>query len=531
MQLDITPDPGFFAAFPHLNYKAWYAVAEFVDNSIQSFEENKAALREINAPDYKLKIRISTNDGRSLRITDNAAGIRLSEFPRAFRVAAIPANRQGLSEFGMGMKTAACWFSPLWEVRTSALGDPCERTVIFNIPGIIENSIRNLDVTERLQKSDAHYTEVTLKNLYHPPFGSTKAKIKQHLACMYRKFLEKGEVEIYFDEELLEYQLPHILNAPYFKDPTGNSLVWRKELDFTFETSESEIIRATGFLAIRERMTTKEAGLSLFRRNRLIIGSVDDLYRPSAFLGAANEAAARRIFGDIELDPVKVTHTKDGIVNWSAIEESFLKKLREEADSGDIKLRSQAANFRNLPAPVDDREPESYDPVTEVVLPIAVKAAKAISGSDTEQTLTKFGAGSDQVLLEEDAEPVVSSRFQQVTQKSTVKFDNVEWRITVEFSGDEAMADWVQIFNFPSKDKNREIGIRLAMGHPFTLGFSGPNFEYLESQVRMAIALCLAECAARDAGVNNAGKVRDCINELLRGKIGEPAELGGEEGA
>ena len=36
--------------------------------------------------------------------------------------AAIPPDRSGLSEFGMGMKSAACWFAPRWSVRTKALG-------------------------------------------------------------------------------------------------------------------------------------------------------------------------------------------------------------------------------------------------------------------------------------------------------------------------------------------------------------------------------------------------------------------------
>ena len=58
---------------------------------------------------------------------------RQSEFPRAFRPAELPPDRSGLCEFGMGMKSAACWFARQWEVRTSALGEPVERTVSFDI--------------------------------------------------------------------------------------------------------------------------------------------------------------------------------------------------------------------------------------------------------------------------------------------------------------------------------------------------------------------------------------------------------------
>ena len=43
-----------------------------------------------------------------------------------------------LSEFGMGMKSAACWFSDLWTVRTKALGETTEKTVHFNMKKIFE---------------------------------------------------------------------------------------------------------------------------------------------------------------------------------------------------------------------------------------------------------------------------------------------------------------------------------------------------------------------------------------------------------
>ncbi len=528
MRLDITPDPGFFGVFPNLNYKAWYAVAEFVDNSIQSYEDNKVDLLKTSEA-FQLVIRIATHDGATLTVTDNAGGIKLSDFDRAFRVAAVPPNRQGLSEFGMGMKTAACWFAPVWSVRTSALGDPCERTVTFDIPEIIKHGFRNLDVAERTYKADAHYTEVTLRNLYHPPIGQTKAKIKQHLACMYRKYIEKGEVVIKFDEEPLEYRVPPILVAPYYKEPGAEPIEWLKNLDFEFNLENGTTMRARGFLAIREKMTNTTAGLSLFRRNRLIVGSMDDLYRPGSFLGAANESAARRIFGDIELDPVTVTHTKDGFVQWAEIEQAFLVKLREEADAGEMKLRQQAANYKVPPPPALPSDPDPFDPVTEVVKPIAEGAVRGLDGPGTRDALVNHGAGVEDDVLPCPLESTISPRWQQATQRFQIKFENVTWHVRLEFSDDIALADWVQITHYPSAGKDRELGIRLAMDHPFTLGFGGPNYEDLAPQVRLAIGLCLAECAARDAGTENAGKVRSCLNDLLRGPLGEANENGGLE--
>ena len=63
------------------------------------------------------------------QIRDNAAGISRSAYSRAFRPAALPPDRSGLAEFGMGMKSAACWFAPRWTVRTAALGEGVARTI------------------------------------------------------------------------------------------------------------------------------------------------------------------------------------------------------------------------------------------------------------------------------------------------------------------------------------------------------------------------------------------------------------------
>src|SRR5690606_6417262 len=111
------------------------------DNSIQSFIKHRQELISIDGNSAKLRISIDIDPAPPARITirDNAAGIFAEEFPRAFRPAALPPDRSGLAEFGMGMKSAACWFAPIWSVRTSAVGDPVVRTVSFDIENIVHD--------------------------------------------------------------------------------------------------------------------------------------------------------------------------------------------------------------------------------------------------------------------------------------------------------------------------------------------------------------------------------------------------------
>ena len=43
-KINIQPQAGVLGVFSRLNYKPWYAIAEFVDNSTQSFYSNEKTL-------------------------------------------------------------------------------------------------------------------------------------------------------------------------------------------------------------------------------------------------------------------------------------------------------------------------------------------------------------------------------------------------------------------------------------------------------------------------------------------------------
>ena len=43
--VNISPDVSILSVLRHLNYKPWYAMAEFVDNSIDSFLRNSEAIK------------------------------------------------------------------------------------------------------------------------------------------------------------------------------------------------------------------------------------------------------------------------------------------------------------------------------------------------------------------------------------------------------------------------------------------------------------------------------------------------------
>jgi hypothetical protein len=183
-KVSIRPGVSILSVLRYLNYKPWFALAEFVDNSLQSYLDNKAALEAVHGAGFKLHVRIDIESSPTARISikDNAGGIARDQFPRAFRPAAIPTDTSGLSEFGMGMKSASCWFSPRWQVLTKALGEAVERTVRFDISRIVLDQIEELEIEEVPAETNLHYTEIVLDDLHHIPVKKTLSKIKE-LAC------------------------------------------------------------------------------------------------------------------------------------------------------------------------------------------------------------------------------------------------------------------------------------------------------------------------------------------------------------
>ncbi|MFZ6643888.1 ATP-binding protein [Undibacterium sp. TC4M20W] len=181
-EIEIRPEVTMLSVLKHLNYEPWFAIAEFVDNALQSFAVNETRLKALHGADFGLVVNvdIDTNGPGEIIVSDNAAGIFKADFPRAFRPAQPPIDRNGLSEFGMGMKSAACWFAENWSVRTKAIGESVERTIRFDVKHIVENNVQALQPEYQDMASDAHHTIVTLRKLHHTPKGRTVGKIKEH---------------------------------------------------------------------------------------------------------------------------------------------------------------------------------------------------------------------------------------------------------------------------------------------------------------------------------------------------------------
>jgi DNA (cytosine-5)-methyltransferase 1 len=498
-RVNIRPPVNVLSVLRHLNYQPWYALAEFVDNALQSYLDYKTELRK-GAKSHSLNVAISIDEADDGRITirDNAAGIHAKDYARAFRAAEVPPDRSGLSEFGMGMKSAACWFAPHWTVRTTALGETVERTITFDINAIVRDSLEELEVRTRPARPESHYTEIVLSQVHRLPRRRTLGKVKEHLASMYRAFTREGTLELTLNGEPLTYDQPRVLVAPFFKTPTVAPVPWRKDIRVDLGRG----MRVTGFAALREKGSTSEAGFALFRRGRVVLGTADQGYRPESIFGSSNSYVYQRLFGELSVEGFGVSHTKDGF-QWDDHEEEILAELKAQLDAKPLPLIQQALGYRAKPT----RE-EAVNVAAEVVANTATAFQAALEG-----TLEVLGKTEP----ENNPPSTFSSKkgAKGAQQVFRVERHGTVWDILLEATYDEAIGDWFEVFNQQPEKGIRRVGVRLGLAHPFTQRFAGNDSGSLEPLMRIAAALGLAETTAREIGVKKAGTVRVHFNELL----------------
>ena len=342
-----------YGRFEDLPNTVPHVLAEFVDNALQSFRDNREELFALH-PDYTLRVQIfihwdenetkmSQRKATRFVIEDNAGGIAADRFVNAFEPANAPEDNTGLNEFGMGLKTAACWLGNKWTVHTKALGEGVSRIVNFDQSIVTKNNLEEVDVKNEPAEANAHFTRITIdtptKNV---PTEKSLQKIKTELASIYRNSLRNQELELFVNNEPLEFTEYVILNAPYYKTPDGPSKPWKKDIDFQFGP-----YKAKGFIGILKELKNTQNGLVLSRRGRVIIGAEEDgRYFPKSIFGSSSGTFRyKRIFGELELEGFAVSFNKNDIQDKENLE-MLMEALRDELRDPDADILAQADNYR-----------------------------------------------------------------------------------------------------------------------------------------------------------------------------------------
>jgi len=345
------------ASYKRLSYDAWYAFAEFVDNSTQAYFDYKKELdAEFAKTGEKLRISIEYDGANDyIVISDNSIGMNEKDLIREFKVGQPPENPNGRSKYGLGMKTAACWFGNNWTIKTKKLGESKSFEISINV-NKIANHVGEVNLQPEVADStpEEHYTVLTITDLNRKFVGRTLWKIKDFLSSIYRFDISEG-IEIKWNGKALAWK--------GYQDElhiTSDGIRFKK--DFGFEVNGKEVSGWVGVLG-KGHGSRRKAGFSIIQNKRVIQNG----FKPTTVFGeqedGGNDLINQRVVGELFLNKFSVSHTKDKIV-WEDDEENELDKelgtyckdaremaltLRFKQDTNNIlaKLKEEAVTVLN----------------------------------------------------------------------------------------------------------------------------------------------------------------------------------------
>ena len=195
-------------------------------------------------------------------------------------------------------------------------------------------------------------------------------------------------------------------------------------------------MKASGFAALREVASTSTAGFALFRRKRLIEGSLDEPYRPDFIFGTGNSYRKQRLIGEIHLEGFDVSHTKDGF-KWEDHEQPFLEILYDELEKQGLPLLSQAEGYR---ARVAQRE----------LRPRPRRPTPALPRRSKRKSLASWKSRPSHARFLSRCPNPRRPTGRPARDVIEVEHRGVKWLITIELAMDPAIEDWITVADKPA---------------------------------------------------------------------------------
>ncbi|MFL9828985.1 ATP-binding protein, partial [Rhodoplanes sp. SY1] len=247
-------------------------------------------------------------------------GMAYDELVYALKIGKPPAVASGRSQYGLGMKTAACWLGNIWTIRTKKLGDPQEHTVTVDVEKVASGDL-NLDYRQTAKPADLHYTTIEIQQLHMKLQGRRLGKIKDFLKSMYRVDIREGLLDLYWQDSILDW--PDDLIYLTARDGT------RYRKNFEFEVEGKRVHGLVGILG-EGSSGRPNAGFAMLRRGRVIKGHPGQ-WRPESIFGwdGRNDLINQRITGEIHFDEFDISHTKDDIQWLGTQEDEVQEKLKQ----------------------------------------------------------------------------------------------------------------------------------------------------------------------------------------------------------
>lgn len=533
--VDITPSVTTYELYQIASYTHWFAIGEFIDNSITSAFLNWDELQKLYGGKYQLDIAIDfNNDEKTLTIVDNAAGIARDEIQRALRAGEPPADKSLLSVHGVGMKMSSFWMGRNLNIKTWPINTALGYEVSVDLDEIKKTKSAITQVHE-ISAKQRPGTIIKLSKINEDklPKGTGVAKLKLLLTSMYRLYLTNTEkrVTIHFNGKPLMFKNPEILNVPFWPDREGplNDVPVRWEREFTYTSGKGQMV--FGKVGLLETMSRDLSGFMLHYKGKGMggIGAVDsteeisqqdvrdarEYYRPSRVFGQEGSYRYQRFTGVFDISDLGKTSSTDSI-KWGPDEEhDFIEALVEFLKDPKFNMWAMAENYqprKALKLKEADEKPNSSTFSVEEVVTLSEYFNTQIHGEEI------LHPDSDEQEVNQNDRP------RALTNAPEKDFVSTKDIFSVKDAKDHLHHFEPQFIDNPdfdlfyvnssSEDRHE---IRINVGHPFLRRLQWGNPDVREAIIQMIYLMSVPEVflPLRNSRTAYRAKINEIVDSTL----------------
>lgn len=482
-KIQIRPKSSILAKYRDLPYKLEEALAEFIDNSTDSFFKHKDILNSLGQLSCKVCIEIEPHQ---ITIKDNAFGMNLNDFKRSVVLDSPPDDTSGRSEKGMGLKTAATWLGDCWSVETTEFGSDVGFFAQLNVDEIEKNAPEEIEANEFKCEKNSHYTIIRIKNLRKNLKAGAVTKAMNMLSRMYSLDIRNKELVLSINKVPLKYELPDFWLEPKSLNPYKRGF----SIEFVFD---KQTYSAYGWVGIRKKGSLDNEGFSIIRKGRALRTG----YKPKTIFGGPNSYSQQRLIGEIHLDRWDVTHIKNDIQWEGGLEDKLLEEIRKEI-SDLIKLSE------TLRVSKDYESPEAKAKMAKNTQ----SSFKVLKEVDINETNVNNNFKIEPKIIESDVE--ISDRIIE-NPIVEVPFKNKTYRFEIEYRNNFTK-DWITIEKTNEDDKYRVI-LNIELDYFKMYNEDRKKVEFLQ---KIAVTISTALLLSKENGNQDYYTVLNALNTIVR---------------
>ena len=529
-RVNVRPRTGSLKLFKNLTFKAWYALGEFIDNSITSALLNLESLKGVAGENYELVVAISFDESRNtLVVEDNAAGIALEDLDRALQTSEPPPDTsRGLSLHGVGLKAAGFWWGERISIETHPIRSSRGWAVTLDLDELDRSNADTVEV-RAIPHRGTPGTRLEIEGLWNGvPKGRTLGAIRAFLPSIYRTFISGSDSEsgptlqITLNGKRLEYVAPKLLVEKFWPTTSGpqsgaDEIEWKSDIEVQLE--DGKTIR--GWVGILETMSRDLAGFTLEYRGKSIAGIAAQpeedaagislergAYKPRRIFGQPGLYADQSIVGAFDLSAFGKSITTDSVTWTAEQEQEFVEAVYREMRNPEMDFIAQATNLRRRKIGQKDKESQS--------------SALERETSDLTDSLNKSGIshGDPTNELAEDLDDGPSHQ-EDVEFVSSESDADDERNYAIHDAEGHVHEISLKCLNnnfspFLALEENHDLGHRVVMniGHRSLADLSPIDGRVRSLLIRLVLALSSAEIFL-DGTALERGKLRRKLNQVL----------------